>query len=46
MTTPQFRTHSRRALLAGTGAAVVNGPAASPLAPVSIKVRGTSIVQA
>ncbi len=25
---------------------VVNGPAASPLAPVSIKVQGTSIVQA
>jgi len=26
--------------------AVVNGPAASPLAPVSIKVQGTSILQA
>ena len=26
--------------------AVVNGPAASPLAPVNIKVQGTSIVQA
>ena len=26
--------------------AVVNGPAASPLAPISIKVQGTSIVQA
>jgi Rieske Fe-S protein len=25
---------------------VVNGPATSPLAPVSIKVQGTSIVQA
>ena len=29
-----------------TNGSVVNGPAASPLAPVSIKVRGTSIVQA
>ena len=26
--------------------AVVNGPAASPLAPVNIKVQGTSILQA
>ncbi len=29
-----------------TNGSVVNGPAASPLAPVSIKVQGTSIVQA
>jgi len=29
-----------------TNGAVVNGPAASPLAPVSIQVQGTSIVQA
>jgi nitrite reductase/ring-hydroxylating ferredoxin subunit len=29
-----------------TNGAVVNGPAASPLPPVSIKVQGTSIVQA
>ena len=29
-----------------TSGAVVNGPAASPLPPVSIKVQGTSIVQA
>lgn len=29
-----------------TNGAVVNGPAASPLAPVSIKVQGTSILQA
>jgi len=29
-----------------TNGAVVNGPAASPLPPVSIKVQGTSIIQA
>ena len=29
-----------------TNGSVVNGPASSPLAPVSIKVQGTSIVQA
>jgi Rieske Fe-S protein len=29
-----------------TNGSVVNGPAASPLAPVSIKVQGTSIIQA
>ena len=29
-----------------TNGSVVNGPAASPLAPVGIKVQGTSIVQA
>ena len=29
-----------------TDGAVVNGPAASPLPPVSIKVQGTSIIQA
>jgi Rieske Fe-S protein len=29
-----------------TNGSVVNGPAAAPLAPVSIKVQGTSIVQA
>ena len=29
-----------------TNGSVVNGPATSPLAPVSIKVQGTSIVQA
>lgn len=29
-----------------TNGAVVNGPAASPLAPVNIQVQGTSIVQA
>ncbi len=29
-----------------TNGSVVNGPAAAPLAPVGIKVQGTSIVQA
>jgi len=29
-----------------TDGSVVNGPATSPLAPVSVKVQGTSIVQA
>jgi hypothetical protein len=47
ITQPQSGTfHAFTAVCTHANGSVVNGPAASPLAPINIKVQGTSILQA